>query len=175
MGLWHTARLLLVIRFGCWSGTMASTVVYWGSATSHSELQLSIQHSKPKAGDWLAEVKLYKLSTATGAGLSSVQFCTSVRVCLCCGQRQAQEITPPLPHSVVSLILILVLIDAGRLLVSCPSFLPQPLPSTLISPSCSLFHSSFSSLLLCLATKPLTEAWRQAKPQPAVATDWLTM
>lgn len=81
---------------------MVPTVVHWGSTTSHYKLHLSIRHSKPKAGSRLAEVKLLELLTVTGAGLSSVQFCTSVHVCVS-GQRQAQEITPPLTHSVVCL------------------------------------------------------------------------
>lgn len=41
MGPRHTARLLLVIEFGCWSGTEASTVVNWGSATVPSQVPLS--------------------------------------------------------------------------------------------------------------------------------------
>lgn len=41
MGPRHTARLLLVIEFGCWSGTEASTVVYWGGATVPSQVPLS--------------------------------------------------------------------------------------------------------------------------------------
>lgn len=130
------------------------------------QLQLSIQHKEPKAGNWLAEVKLYELSTEAAVGLSSVQFLLS---CVCvCGQIEAQERSAP-PCS-VSYPYIRALIDAKRLLVSCPSFLPQPLLSPFIASS-FLF---LVSLLLHLppppphsATKLLTEAWRRARLQPA--------
>lgn len=54
-----------------------------GAFSSPSKLQRRIQRSTPKAGDRLAEVKLYELSTETGLGLSSVQFRLSLRVCVC--------------------------------------------------------------------------------------------
>lgn len=113
--------------------------------TSPSKLLLSIQHSKPKAGNVLSEVKLYELSTVTAVGLSCSRRCLFVLVCVCVivryrSKRELQHLTPPS----LSYPYMRALIDAKRLLVSCPSSLPQPLTSLFIASSCSSFHSSFT-------------------------------
>lgn len=151
------------------------------SSPSKLQLQLSIQHSKPKAGNWLSEVKLCELSTETGWLLTETGWfvlCSILCVYVRSGQIQAREWTTPLCS--VSYPYIKALIDAKRLLVSCPSFLPQPLPSLFIASSCSSFHSFFTSLLpppSYSTTKLLTEAWSRARLQLAGChrlTDYVT-
>lgn len=68
-----------------------------------------------------------------------------VLVCVCVivryrSKRELQHLTPPS----LSYPYMRALIDAKRLLVSCPSSLPQPLTSLFIASSCSSFHSSFT-------------------------------
>lgn len=150
----------------------------YSAFSSPSKLRLSILHSKPKAGNWLAEVKLYELSTETGSRfvLCSILclsgcMCVSVCVWLCVsGQMHTQERNSTAASSSCSVShpYIRALIEAKRLLVSRPSVQPQPLPPPSITSSCSSFHSSFTSLL-CLphpTAKLLTEAWLGARVSP---------
>lgn len=102
----------------------------YSAFSSPPELQLSIQHSKPKAGNWLAGAKLYELSMDTGVCSSSVSFCVlHVHVYVQRSDTGPGENCTTASSCTVSYPYIRALIEAKRLLVSCPSVLAQPLPS----------------------------------------------
>lgn len=178
------------VRLLIWDWGLCSCLLghCYRAFTSPSKLLLSIQHSKPKAGNGLSEVKLYELSTVTAVGLSCSRRCLFVHVCACVrlrnSQIQVQERTPA-PHPAVSL---LSLYESSNRRKKAVSELPViPATASYFSVHCLLLFlvslllhlqpSLLVLLLLCLILLPNCWQGYGTEPDfiPQVVTEWLTM